>query len=165
MRRRDVLAFLEAVITYRVPKDDLNLEILADLVKQVNERFPGSGKRAVFELNRKIKSILCKLPASGFDSGKEMDLRNLGRFLGLLTSAENQSGFDNRLDIISLLREAVAKGNNALRYIIPFVCQFLTGGGGITRKNFQIFKLLKLIHDKITVVSEIKSEIEFLFET
>lgn len=55
MRRRDVLAFLEAVITHRVPKDDLNLEILADLVKQVNERFPGTGKRAVFELNRKIK--------------------------------------------------------------------------------------------------------------
>lgn len=88
-----------------------------------------------------------------------MDLRNLGRFLGLLTSAGNQSGFDNRLDIISLLREAVAKGNNALRCIIPFVCQFLTGGDGVTRKNFRIFKLLKLIHDKITEVTEIKSEV------
>nr|CUU99643.1 hypothetical transcript [Hymenolepis microstoma] len=115
MKWRDVDTFLDAVIICRVPNDDLNLEILANLVKRINEHFPGTRRRAVSKTKKLVRAIFNKLPVNGFDSGKAMDLRNLGRFLGLL-----DLGLDNGLDIANLLREEIKKGSNALRYVVPF---------------------------------------------
>ncbi|VDO10155.1 unnamed protein product [Rodentolepis nana] len=158
MKRRDVVPFLEAVVKLRVPKDDLNSELLANLVKRINRHFPGTREWAVLEGMEIVKDILIKLPKIGFDSGKAMDLRNLGRFLGLLIR------HDIDFDIVNQLREAMRSSTDDLRYVVPFVCQFLSGGASIPMK-FKILKLLKLIHDKDSKIKEVKSEIELLFET
>lgn len=104
------------------------------------------------------------IPANGVDFGKEADLRNLGRFLGLLTLAQNKTITSSHLDLKDLMLEGIAKGDNALRYVVQFVCQFLKASLGSVfhpfhSSNLVILKYLRMIYEKDDVMSEIKTEV------
>ncbi|VUZ50960.1 unnamed protein product [Hymenolepis diminuta] len=169
LTRDNVYLFLNVLIHNRITKDDVNLEMLADLVMKIDDRFPGGREVAVRELLKPIKRVFGSIPADGMDFGKEADLRNLGRFLGLLTLAQNKTFISCHLDLKDLVLEGITKGDNALRYVVQFVCQFLKASFGSVyhpfhSSNLVILKYLRMIYEKDDVMSEIKTEIDLLFE-
>lgn len=54
-------------------------------------------------------------------------LKNLGRFLGMLTLARNQAILHEDLNLKELVLEAEEMGPVAFAYVIPFVSQVLKG--------------------------------------
>ncbi|KAM3181156.1 hypothetical protein ACTXT7_014899 [Hymenolepis weldensis] len=126
LSRDNVQVFLNILMHNRISKDDVNLEMFADLVMKIDDRFPGGREMAVRELLKPIKKVFGSIPANGVDFGKEADLRNLGRFLGLLTLAQNRTIISCHFDLSDLVLEGISKGDNALRYVVQFDIYFLS---------------------------------------
>ncbi|VDO10156.1 unnamed protein product [Rodentolepis nana] len=160
----NVQVFLKVLVENRISKDDINLEMLADLVFKINERFPETRELAIKELLKPIHKMFGSIPANGFDYGMEADLRNLGRFMGLLTLIKNKTILQYHLDLRALLIEGIIKGDSALRYAVQFVCQFLKASQGLVYHPFyssivRILRYLRMIYEKDDVTKIVETEL------
>lgn len=59
LTRDNVQLFLNILMHNRITKDDVNLEMLADLVMKIDDRFPGGREVAVREL-LKLTKVSCR---------------------------------------------------------------------------------------------------------
>ena len=99
----------------------LALSKLMDIVKQ--------------QVFRNIRALLRNMKPDLQDFNDRTLLKNLGRFLGLLTLAKDKPILYDEMNFKDLLLEAYRKGQVEMHYVVPFVARTLEGAG--TSKAFK----------------------------
>ncbi|KAM7533189.1 hypothetical protein Aperf_G00000121003 [Anoplocephala perfoliata] len=161
--------FVSHLINRHVVNGSLFLELFADVVEHLHMRFPETRPCVLSELLQAIKKILGSIPVGKINSVKKDHLKNLGRFLGLVTLARNKLVLDDDLNFKELLLEAAEMGPEALNYVVPFVVQVFKGCAGKALAppcpySTRVLKILKCLYENSQLDTWIKFEIEAFAE-
>nr|CDS26060.1 CCR4 NOT transcription complex subunit 1 [Hymenolepis microstoma] len=161
--------FLEYLINKCIIRDTNHLDALADMLRYLGNVFSEIQDLAIPIVVNATKAIFAHLPSDNTISIKREYLKNLGRFLGLLTIVRGRLVTDSVLDLKSLLLEAIDRGNSALLYVVPFVSSFfkcvpLSDFPTYCTYNTRIFKILSWLYHRDGVNKHVKFEIEAMFK-
>nr|CDS26061.2 CCR4 NOT transcription complex subunit 1 [Hymenolepis microstoma] len=160
--------FIHYLINKRVTVENAFLDVFAEVIEQVNQRHPTTRQLAIEELYRSIKAILRNIRSDVDDSQARLYLKNLGRFLGMLTLARNRPVIFEDLNLKELILEAQEMGAVAFTYVIPFVSQVLKGAVGSifasTPYIVAILGVLRELYENCNLKVQFKFEIEMLFK-
>ena len=117
---------------------------------------------------RNIRALLRNMKPDLQDFNDRTLLKNLGRFLGLLTLAKNRPILFDEMNFKDLLLEAYRKGQVEMHYVVPFVARTLEGAGQsvVFRPpnpwTMGIIRVLKELHMDHNVKMNLKFEVEIL---
>ncbi|VUZ50964.1 unnamed protein product, partial [Hymenolepis diminuta] len=160
--------FIHYLINKRVTVENAFLDVFAEVIELVNQRHPNTRQLAIEELYRSIKAILRNIRSDVDDSQARLYLKNLGRFLGMLTLARNRPVIFEDLNLKELILEAQEMGAVAFAYVIPFVSQVLKGAVGSifasTPYIVAILGVLRELYENCNLKVQFKFEIEMLFK-
>ncbi len=95
-------------------------------------------------------------------------LKNLGKWLGVITLAKNRPILQRTLDLRSLLFEAFHRGSNEVTLVVPFVAKIMESAAKSSvfkppnPWTMAIMSVLAEIHQDHTVKLNLKFEVEVL---
>ncbi|VUZ50956.1 unnamed protein product [Hymenolepis diminuta] len=150
-----------------IRRPDVNLDAFAEVVMNINKRFPDYHEFIVSEVTSEVKHIFVELSRGNLDDLTMLYLKKLGRFLGLVTLTQNRIVFDKDLDMKAFLYDAILESKDVLLYVLAFMTQFLRGLNGSLIRPYnpyviRILRVLKLLYDQRSTDCDIKTEINAL---
>uniref|UniRef100_A0A1I8HS60 CNOT1_HEAT domain-containing protein n=1 Tax=Macrostomum lignano TaxID=282301 RepID=A0A1I8HS60_9PLAT len=117
---------------------------------------------------RSIRALLLNMRPDLNDYNDRALLKNIGRFLGLLTLAKNRPILYEDMNLKGLLLEAYCKGQVEMHYAVPFVSRTLEACNASTvfrppnPWTMGIIRVLKELHMDKAVKNSLKFEVEIL---
>nr|AHC00373.1 not1 [Schmidtea mediterranea] len=160
--------FSHYIVVKRVTTEANFHELFIQLIDCMSDQLTGLRDKVLLETYRNIKILLANMKSDLSDFNDRQLLKNLGKFLGMITLAKNKPILHDDMNLKDMLYEAYNKGHIELHYVVPFVTKTLEGAkDSIVFKppcpwTMAILRVLKELHEVDSVKLNLKFEVEIL---